>query len=61
MTGAQICAERGRSIALGKWHVTAGEDSQPVAYFVPDETGKPRKALIGVEMLRDTTRFDRVI
>lgn len=60
LTGAEIYVERGRSTALGKWHVTAGENGLAVAYFVPDETGKPRKALNSVEMLLGTARFDRV-
>jgi hypothetical protein len=37
-----------------------GQDGEVVVYFVPDEPGAPRKALIAIDMLRDTGRFDRV-
>jgi hypothetical protein len=57
--GAEVYVERGGSIALGKWHVKPGEDGQPDVYFVPDDSGQPRKALIKIEMLLDT-RFERI-
>jgi hypothetical protein len=60
LAGAMVYAERGRSIALGKWHAVKDSDGEVTVYFVPDETGTPRKALVGIEMLRDKTRFDHV-